>query len=149
MPACEASRQFRDILDAVRNWCHKGIGLIVLFVLTGLPVSGLVCAIDCAAEGRSTTVASGHHGSPTPCHEMSNASTTIEGTSDHDCEHADRAAAAFLTAVRVDTTVLSIKQSIVATPHAALAPFAGRVQPRSGAPPGTAGPARTPLVLRI
>jgi hypothetical protein len=117
-------------------WWRKSVSLIVLSVFTGLPVSGLVCAIDCAAEARSTTVASG-------------AARMIESTADHDCQHGDLAAAAFLTAVRADTAVLSATHAIIATPFAALAPLAGDAQARPGAPPGPVAPARPPVVLRI
>jgi len=126
------------------SW-RRGVSVIVLSAFAGLPVSALICAIDCAAEARPIS----HHASPATCHDVPGASSTIEGTSDHDCEHADLAAAVFLTAVRADTTVPSVKHAIVATPRETLALLAGSAQPRSGAPPGSAAPARPPLVLRI
>jgi hypothetical protein len=127
---------------------RKGASLIVLAVFIGLPLSGLVCAIDCAAEARSTPVAVDRHAVPASCHEESGAAT-IEGVTDHDCDHGALVAAAFLTTVRADTTILSVKDAIVVTQRTALTAFACHAQPRSGAPPGAAPPVRTPLVLRI
>ena len=135
--------------EAVGLWWRRGVSAVVLSVFAGLPVSALVCAIDCAAEARATPVNVGHHASPATCHEVSEAFVAIEETSHHDCEHTDLAVAAFLTTVRADTTVLSVKHAIVATRQATLAPAAGCAQLRSGAPPGAAPPVRTPLVLRI
>lgn len=128
---------------------RRGVSVLVLSVFAGLPVSSLVCAIDCAAGARATPAAVAHHGSPATCHEVSEASVSIAGASHHDCEHPDFAAAAFLTAGRAGATVLSGKLAIGATRQVALAPIAGYAQPRSGAPPGTAAPVRTPVVLRI
>lgn len=128
-------------------WWRRGVSAIVLSMFAGLPVSNLVCAIHCAAEATAATA--GHHALSVACHEAPLASFTTEAPSHHECEHADREAAAFLRTIQADPTVLLVKQAVIATTHATQNLFVGSTEPRSGAPPGPAQPVRAPLVLRI
>ena len=70
-------------------WRHR-IALVLLLALTGLPVSGTLCAMAC--DSASTQTAS-HHGKGPKCEEPATASSgpQIGGQSAHDCSTHDAA----------------------------------------------------------
>ena len=130
---------------------QRTISIVVLAILTALPVSGTLCAMLCDSSAKTTT--SAHHGSGAECEEPSPASTgtQIQGGSEHDCSTHDAAVrqATSTVAQRADGVAGSV---LLATPTAraiTTAPIRVDSSFDYDAPPGTAPPTTTPLVLRI
>lgn len=131
------------------SWRHR-IALVVLTVLAGLPVAGTACAMAC--DSASSAVAA-HHGSNQKCEEPAQASmgSQIGGASAHDCTTHDAGIrqVAATAAERADVTatsaplVISAIQTTFETLHDLQSIF------NDTAPPGTAPPTTTPLVLRV
>ena len=134
------------------SWRHR-ISLVLLLVLTGLPVSGTVCAMLCdfAAAPR----AAAHHGSAKHCDNeqatMPSSGPQVRGASGHDCSDHETATliAATTTATGADSVPgLSL---LVAVPvHDSNSNFADSdaifdYHP----PPGSTPPTASPLVLRV
>jgi len=141
------------------SWRHR-IAVVLLTVLAGLPVSGTVCTMMC--DSASSQAPSRHHDSAGPSHhhdsgkgreDVAAASTGLQlrGVSDHDCSTHDGAVRQLITttAQRGDALVIAtplagaIVQISFATPSGTNSAF------DYSAPPGTAPPTTTPLVLRV
>lgn len=130
---------------------QRTISIVVLAILTALPVSGTLCAMLCDSSSKAT--ASAHHGSGTDCEEPRSPSTgiQIQGVSEHDCSTHDAAVrqATSTVAARADSVAGSV---LLATPTArSITTALIRVDTSFDydAPPGTAPPTTTPLVLRV
>jgi hypothetical protein len=130
---------------------QRTISIVVLSILTALPVSGTLCAMLCDWSAKAT--ASAHHGSGTKCEEPrpESTGTQIQGGSGHDCSTHDAAVrqATSTVAARADGVTGSV---LLATPTArAITTALIRVDSSFDydAPPGTAPPTTTPLVLRV
>ena len=131
-------------------WRHR-IALVLLLALTGLPVSGTLCAMAC--DSASTQTAS-HHGKDPKCEEPAGPSSgpQISGQSAHDCSTHDASMRQVSTtaAERADLSAKSAP-SIIGSPspgefvvlHEAQGAFDYTV------PQGTAPPTARPLVLRV
>ena len=129
---------------------QRSIGIVVLAVLTALPVSGAVCAMLC--ESAATASASGHHGSGTKCEEPDRPSSDVQirGVSEHDCSTHD-------AVVRRTSTTATERAAGVPSPPLAVAAVYATLRDlpvcetafAHRAPPGTAPPTTTPLVLRV
>ena len=127
---------------------QRSISIVVLAVLTALPVSGTVCAMLCD----SAPTASAHHGSGKKCEEPARPSSevVIRGVSEHDCSTHD-------AVVRQTSTTAAERAAGVASPLLAVAAVHATVRAlpaletafAHSAPPGTAPPTTTPLVLRV
>jgi hypothetical protein len=129
----------------------RTISIVVLTVLTALPVTGTLCAMLCDSSAKAT--ASAHHGSGKDCEEHSVPATgpQIQGVSEHDCSTHDAAVrqATSTVAARADGIAGSV---LLATPTVrAITKALIRVDSsfEYDAPPGTAPPTTTPLVLRV
>ena len=129
---------------------QRSVGIAVLAVLTALPVSGTVCAMLC--DSTATASASPHHGSGKKVEEPArpSAEVQIRGVSEHDCCTYD-------AVVRRTSTTASARAAGVAAPLLAVAPVHAAVRAlpaletafAHSAPPGTAPPTTTPVVLRV
>ena len=129
---------------------QRSISIVALAVLTALPLSGAVCAILC--ESVATASASGHHGSGTKCEEPDRPSSDVQirGVSEHNCSTHD-------AVVRpTSTTAMERAAGLGSPPLSVGAAYATlRALPvletafAHSAPPGTAPPTTTPLVLRV
>lgn len=129
---------------------QRSISIVVLAVLTALPVSGAVCAMLC--ESADTASASGHHGSGTKCEEPDRPASDVQirGASEHDCSTHDAVA-------RQTSTTAMERAAGVASPRLAVAAVYATLRAlpvvetafAHSAPPGTAPPTTTPLVLRV
>lgn len=121
------------------------IGLFVLFVLTGLPVSAAVCAVQCEAAVH-------HHGPAKSCHEPApgaeSTGARVAPVPSHDCGDHD-AVACELTSVEL--AAIAAPASAGAGSVAIEAPAlsdAGAHAPDC-TPPDTAPSSARSLVLRI
>lgn len=124
------------------------LGLLVLLVLTGLPILGTICAVQCDAAAH-------HHGSAASCHEPASGSTGLSAfallpVSVHDCSDHDAMVAEACAVVEhvsrsaAFTVAVSPAVPIVPAPSIALGPHSP-----DGTPPGSAPPLRRALVLRV
>jgi hypothetical protein len=121
-----------------------------LAVLAGLPVSGTVCAIVCES---ASSAAATHHGSGQTCEDPAPPSSgpQISGYPEHDCSTHDAALRQSTTtaAERADLSAASA-QLLITVLHATAKPLpASESVFDYNAPPGTAPPTTTPLVLRV
>lgn len=130
------------------------MSVLALALLTGLPASATVCAMLCESATMNGSVASGHHhGSASHAQEpiRSTAEPKIHGVSGHDCSSHDAALgqASTTAAERADRGVTSIPLVTTTTPGT----FKALTEPGPSfdysAPPGTASPTTTPVVLRV
>jgi hypothetical protein len=127
---------------------QRTISIVVLAILTALPVSGTLCAMLCDSSANAT--ASAHHGSGIDCAEPSPPSTgtQIHGVSEHDCRTHDAAAQATSTvAARAEGVAASVLLTTLTA--RAITTILIPVDSPYDAPPGTAPPTTTPLVLRV
>lgn len=128
------------------SWKHR-IAMLVLTVLTALPVSGTVCAMACESAANSAS----HHGSGKTCEEPPGPSTDVQlrGVNEHDCGTHDVAVRQATAAERADLGAASAPL-VVTVLHGATTPWPTIESVfEHNAPPGTAPPTTTPLVLRI
>ena len=134
------------------SWRHR-ISLVLLIVLTALPVSGTICAMLC--DSAAATRSAADHGSGKACVEQAPPSSgpQVRGASGHDCGDHDAAirqtATATTTATRADSA--TAPSLLVAVPvHSTTGNLA---DPDSifdyRAPPGSAPPTASPVVLRV
>ncbi len=130
---------------------QRTISIVVLTILTALPVSGTVCAMLCDSSTKAT--ASAHHGSGTNCEEPSPPSTgtQIQGVAEHDCSTHDAAVrqATSTVAQRADGVAGSVLLATLTARAITTAPIRVDSSFDYDAPPGTAPPTTTPLVLRV
>lgn len=129
---------------------QRTISIVVLTILTALPVSGTVCAMLCDSSTKATAAA--HHGSGTNCEEPSPPSTgtQIQGVAEHDCTHdAAIRLATSTVAARADGVTGFILLTTPTERAITTAPIRVDSSFDYDAPPGTAPPTTTPLVLRV
>ncbi len=130
---------------------QRTISIVVLAILTALPVSGTLCAMLCDSSASAT--ASAHHGSGTDCQEPrpSTIGAQLQGVSEHDCSTHDAAVrqATSTVAQRADGVVGSVLLPILTARAITTAPIRVDSSSDYDAPPGTAPPTTTPLVLRV
>jgi hypothetical protein len=130
-------------------WRHR-IAVVLVLALTGLPVSGTLCAIACESASMQTAA---HHGKDATCEEPASPSSghQVGDQSAHDCStHAAIRHVATTAPERVDPSAKSAP-SIIGSPsidefvvlHEAKGAYDYAV------PPGTAPPTARPLVLRV
>lgn len=127
---------------------QRTISIVVLCILTALPVSGTLYAMLCDSSANAT--ASAHHGSK--CEEPRPASTgtQIQGGSEHDCSTHDAAVRqASTVAQRADGVAGSVLLPTLTARAITTAPIQVDSSFDYDAPPGTAPPTTTPLVLRV
>jgi hypothetical protein len=131
------------------SWRRHGSAILVLTVLTGLPVSGMVCALACAASG---TVAP-HHGAGEKCEGPGRASTgpLLSGVSEHACRTHDAAIrqAAATAAERADLSAVSAPLTSTLLGRFETQPLSSQSNFDLGAPLSIAPPGTIPLVLRV
>ena len=135
------------------SW-KRPVSVVVLAILTALPVSGAMCAMLCESAASSTASASGHHhGSTNNAEEPARPSTNvhIQCVSDHDCNSHDAALWQSSTAAagRAEWSVASISLGTTSASATAKALTDSGPHFEYRAPPGTAPPTTTPLVLRV
>jgi hypothetical protein len=131
---------------------NRGISLVVLAVLAGLPVSGSVCAALCVPAVKAVPDPAMHDAAASHCDEPASGRPRVRGTSGHDCSHHDgaaREAASSLTAARADTAVLPMARHVAPAASNLFGSTSVRVHSGSSPPPGAASPTRTPFVLLI
>ena len=130
---------------------QRTISIVVLAILTALPVSGTLCATLCDSSAKAT--ASAHHGSGTDCQEPRPSTTgaRIQGGAEHDCSTHDAAVrqATSTVAQRADGVAGSVLLPALTARAITTAPIRVDSSFDYDAPPGTAPPTTTPLVLRI
>lgn len=130
---------------------QRTISIVVLSILTALPVSGTLCAMLCGSSAKAA--ASAHHGSGTKGEEPQPASTgtQIQGGSEHDCSTHDAAVrqATSTVAQRADGVAGSVLLPTLTARAITTAPIRVDSPFDYDAPPGTAPPTTTPLVLRV
>ena len=131
------------------QWRHR-IAVVLLAVLAGLPVSGAVCAMVCES---ASSAAATHHGSGQKCEDPAPPSSgpQISGYPEHDCSTHDAALrqATTTAAERADLSAASAPLLITVL-HSTVRPLpASESVFDYNAPPGTAPPTTTPLVLRV
>ena len=129
---------------------QRAISIVVLAILTALPVSGTLCAMLC--DSWANAAPSAHHGSGTECEEPRSASrgTQIQGSSEHGCGTHDASVrqATSRVAQRADGVAGSVLLLTLTARAITTAPI--RLDSLDyDAPPGTAPPTTTPLVLRV
>lgn len=130
-------------------WRHR-IALVLLLALTGLPVSGTLCAMAC--DSASTQTAS-HHGKDPKCEEPAGPSSgpQINGQSAHDCStHAAVRQVATTAPERADLSAKSAP-SIIGSPRLGefVVLYNAEDSLDDSAPPGIAPPTARPIVLRV
>ncbi len=135
------------------SW-KRPVSILVLAILTGLPVSGAVCAMLCESAASSTASVSGHHhGSTNNVEERAPSSTSvqIQSVSDHDCNNHDAALRQTSTtaAERADWGISSIPIATTTVLATFKALTGSEPHFEYSTPPGSAPPTTTPLVLRV
>jgi len=129
-------------------WRHR-IALVLLLALTGLPVSGTLCAMVCESASTQST----HHGKDPKREEpaRSCAGPQISGQSEHDCSTHDVSLRPVTTAPeRADLSAKVAPALIDSTSLGELEPRYGREDAFDhSAPLGTAPPPARPVVLRV
>ena len=138
---------------------RRSISLIALSVVAGLPVSGTVCAALCAsaasaAPARETYGGVHHHGSgsTTSGRTASPEQPGMVGVLGHDCLNHDGGvgdATEALTAIRADTSFLTVGGGLSPSTPAVFGLTATREHSGSGPPFRIPSPTRALLVLRI
>ena len=151
------ARSPEDVYTQDVDRTRRTVSFVLLAVLTGLPLSGSVCALVCAGTTQSASYH--HHAAATP--EASAAdcphSTTPEGPAlvavdGHDCSTHDgilRVAAELPTAARGDASVASISQDVVPAVAAPFSLTSLHIHWGDSSPSGTAPSSSFSLVLRI
>ena len=135
----------------VVNW-RRPIGVVVVAILAGLPVSGMVCETLCANASGPVSPAA-HGDAPDHCHDQAAAPSGAQlgRTTAHDCHTHDAILqyAAGPAAERVASVVMAhwLATDVLRVPAAVLV-ASGPVISR-GAPPGRIPLTATPLVLRV
>jgi hypothetical protein len=126
------------------SW-KQHVSAIVLVLLTGLPVSGTVCALVCQPPAG----AAAHHGSGAGCAERASVDPGMRGVAAHDCLGHVLGAEQLATTswARASGSALPDAWSIAAA-LTRIAPTAARSPLEYGTPRGTP-PATSPLVLRV
>ena len=129
---------------------QRSVSIVVLAVLTALPVWGAACGILC--NSAATASASSHHGSDKECEEPAGPSSEvqIQGVSEHDCGTHDAVVRQASTTAGERSVGVSSPPPAVPAVHATVHALpALETSFAQGAPPGTAPPTTTPLVLRV
>jgi len=133
------------------SW-NARVSVLVLVILTGLPVSGTVCAFVCQSASDHAAGASAHHGDGA-CAEASQASAAalLHGVSGHDCRSHTRAAQPLATIApeRMSGPVTPIATPAVVEPSSRHATLALRHPLGQATPRGRPPLVTTPLVLRV
>jgi len=145
----------KGILDIVVSM-RRGVSLLVLAVLTGMPVTGVVCTWIC-----SPTTASAHHGADEDCAKPP---ATREGAADaaaadgpivrgfgHDCtSHNDSPRYVLTRAEDRSTSAANHGLAAIELGHSwVTSSTRGSASLHHQNPPGFAPPPASPLVLRI
>ncbi|MEO7276111.1 MAG: hypothetical protein ABIX28_18175 [Vicinamibacterales bacterium] len=132
---------------------QRTIGIVVLFILSALPVSGTLCAVLCDSTAASRAAA--HHGSGTPCNDGPDAASSsglqVRNTAGHDCSAHDavRREAATTAAARADS-VSGPSLLVAVNVHRSLSNLAGSDAVFDyRTPPASTQPTAFPLVLRV
>ena len=134
------------------SW-KRPVGICILAIMAALPVSGAVCTMLCDSAPSSTALASGHHHGTKHAAESPRASSEaqLQGVSEHDCSSHDAAfrQAPTTAAEKADWGVTSIPlvSTVVPETFKALTELGQHFE--YTAPPATAPPTTTPLVLRV
>lgn len=129
------------------------VSVVVLVILTGLPVSGTVCAFACQPGSQGAVRTAGHHGD-TACADAQPASDTpqLHSLSGHDCRsHALTAQSpATFASDRASGTLNFFAAPAILEQANALGAMASRQPPRQS-PPTATPPRRSihPIVLRV
>lgn len=130
------------------QWRYR-IAVVLVTLLTGLPVSGAVCAMVCDS---ASSAAATHHGAGQKCEEPARPSggPQIGGHSEHDCSTHDGAIrqATTTAAERADMTAKSAPSMISAVQIESVVLIDSQTFFDYSSPPG-APPTTTPLVLRV
>ena len=141
-----ASRYTRSV-----GLTQRTISIVVLAILTALPASRTLCAMLCDSSAKAT--ASAHHGSGANCEEPSPPSTgtQIQDVSEHDCSTHDAAVPQATSTVAARAHGVTLLVLLTTPTDRAITPALIRVDSTFDydAPPGTAPPITTPLVLRV
>ncbi len=135
---------------------HRIVSAVLLTVLTGLPVSGSVCALVCAG---ATPSASHHHhaggmseATTADCHHSTPDGPAIGAVDSHDCSTHDgilRVAAASPAAARADAGDASTSQDLVPAVTARFSLVSSHIHWADSPPSGNALSSSFALVLRI
>ena len=134
------------------GWNQRTISIVVLTVLTLLPASGTLCALACDSTAPAAA-SSHHHGSGQGCDEAPRLSSGVQirGIAEHDCGNHEAVVgqAATAAAERAQFASPSAPPAVSAASDTFRALPISRGFLQDGAPPGTAPPTTTPLVLRV
>ena len=134
------------------SW-KRPVSICILAMMAALPVSGAVCTMLCDSPRSNSVLASGHHHGTKHAAAPASASNEaqIQGVSQHDCSNHDAAVRQVSTtaAERADwgTTVAPLLTTVVQETSETLTKLKPHFE--YSAPPGTAPPTTTPLVLRV
>lgn len=128
------------------------MSILVLAFLTGLPVSGALCAMLCESAPTNSSMSPGHHhgsasNAQTPDHPFTE--FRIQGVSEHDCNSHDGRQASTTAAKRADSGVTSIPLVTAVAPATFKALAVSGPYFEYSTLPGSAPPTATPLVLRV
>ena len=137
------------------SWKQRMIGAVVVTVLTGLPLSGAVCALLCgsamhAASSETSTAA--HHGSAEDCKKPPAPSgVQVGAVSNHPCgDHSSIVQPqTTVTPLRADANIL-VSPGVLADSqieYIGVASFGSEAA--YSPPPGIAPRTSTPVVLRV
>lgn len=148
------------ILRAVGVLRRKGLALVLLSVLAGLPVSGVVCVALCTPAASTASAhetlggGHGHHssGSTSGHGSFSPWDLQIGSLPEHNCldDHLMVVdATEGLAASRADRSVLMVSQDISPPTRAIFALTSTRERLGYSPPPGSTSQPNVPLVLRI
>ena len=126
----------------------RTISITMLMVFALLPLSGTLCAITCDTAAHSES--SGHHhgAAQEPTRSADFEIPQVSGPSVHPCDH-DVTIQPVTTAAERPPIAIAAQPAVLLALDAFAAPPIQRLRPSQGAPPGTAPPTSTPLVLRV